>query len=436
LAQVLHETPPALSLRSRRDHNAVRDPEAGRSGAPGWACGASAARRLHVLQIFQPDRGGVPTYVGAVVPGLIEAGIRVSVACPPEARAARRLSALGVELVPLELVRVPHPPADAAAVRRLTAWCVEHQVSLVHGHSTKAGMLAALTARRVGVPSLYTPHGWSFEQLVSPPLRGAYALFERHLVRRFHAGVVTVSASGRDVAERWHVGAPGAIRVVAPGLLPTPSPDRVAARAALGLSADVTLAVWVGRSGPQKRAHDLAPVARRLRGHARVLAVCGGAHGTPLERALRCAGVLLAAPDVDPALAYAAADMMLHTSDWEAAPLAVLEAMAAGLPVIAYDVGGVGEQVQAGRTGFLVAPRDVQMLAECALALARQPELRDRMGAAGRRRVAERFSYTAMVRELVGVYTEYSGQGLKSPAPALELASSGDARVAERRAVV
>ena len=436
MAQVLHETPPALSLRSRRDHNAVADPEAGRSGVSAWAHGASAARRVHVLQIFQPDRGGVPAYVGAVVPGLLEAGVRVSVACPPAARAAQNLRALGVELLPLELGRAPHPPADAAAVRRLTAWCVEHEVSLVHGHSTKAGMLAALTARRVGVPSLYTPHGWSFEQLVSPPLRGAYALFERHLVRRFHTAVVTVSASGRDVAERWHVGAPGHIRVVAPGLLPAPSPQRAAARAALGLSGEVTLAVWVGRSGPQKRPHDLAPVARRLKGHARVLAVCQGAHGTPLELALRSAGVLLAPPDVDPALAYAAADMMLHTSDWEAAPLAVLEAMAAGLPVIAYDVGGVGEQVQAGRTGFLVAPRDVQMLAECALALTRKPELRERMGAAGRRRVAERFSYAAMVRELVGVYSEYSGQGPKSRAPGPELASSPDARLALHRAGV
>jgi glycosyltransferase involved in cell wall biosynthesis len=436
LAQVLHETPPALSLRSRRDQNVVRHPGAGRSGNSGWAYDAGAQSRMHVLQIFQPESGGVPTYVGALAPGLLEAGVRVSVACPPDARVARHLSTLGVGLVRMAMSRAPHPLADAAAVKRLTRWCVEHDVSLVHGHSTKAGMLAALTARRAGVPSLYTPHGWSFEQLVSPPLRGAYALFERHLVRRFHADVVTVSASGAAVAQRWRVGAPGQIRVISPGLAPTASPDRAEARAALGLSADATVAVWVGRAGPQKRAHDLAPVARLLRGHARVLAVCQGAHGTPLEPELRSAGVLLAAPGVDPAVAYAAGDLMLHTSDWEAAPLAVLEAMAAGLPVIAYDVGGLGEQVQAGRTGFLVAPRDVHMLAECARALARKPELRARMGAAGRTRVAERFSYAAMVRQLVCVYSEHSVHGLDSPRRALGLASAGETRLALPGAVV
>ena len=370
-----------------------------------------------MLHVVQPQTGGVPTYVTALACGLSDAGLRVSVACSRGAALAATLRARGVTVLELELTHSPHLTKDAAAVAALARFCREHGVTLLHGHSTKAGMLAGLAGTRCGIASVYTPNGWSFEQQVPTPIRAAYAAFERQLVRRCHAGVIAVSYSGRAAAERWRVAGADAVRVIPTGLPPTPAVPREQARAELGLGRHEVVAAWVGRDAAQKRPRDLLEIAQRLAGHVTVVALCAGAAGTRLETELRAAGVRLADPAIAPAVVYAAADMMLQTSAWEAAPLALLEAMGACLPVVAYDVGGVGEQVKPGRTGYLVAPGDVAMLCECALALARRPRARRVMGLAGAHRAESQFSYHDMVRRFLIAYGELAGVAA-GPAPA------------------
>lgn len=402
----MRQPPTAGSLRRRPHSIEVGSPAARVPRASGPPRGGAP---LHVLEVFQPATGGVPAYVAALAPGLLAAGVRVSVAGPPGAAFTERLRGLGIEVLELPVVRSPHPLQDAQAVHRLARWCRRRHVSLVHGHSTKAGLLAALAASRAGVPSLYTPHGWAFERHDPKPLRLGYALFERSLVRHYHAGVVTVSSSGRRLAERWRVAPRGRVQVVSTGIPAMPLPARAAARSRLGLAEHELVAAWIGRAGAQKQPEHLARIARRLRGEVTVVAACEGAHGTALEHELRSAGVRLVQPTSEPATLYAAADMLLQTSAWEAAPLAVLEAMGCALPVVAYDVGGLGELVAGGRTGYLVAPGDVEMMCACAESLGRRPGLRTQMGEAGRRRAQRHFSYPAMVGELVRAYERLAG---------------------------
>jgi glycosyltransferase involved in cell wall biosynthesis len=359
---------------------------------------------LHVLQVFQPDIGGVPRYAAALAQGLVANGWRVSVACPPNAWVCDNLRSAGIEILPMHAARGPRPWQDARAIRKLVRWCREREISLIHGHSTKAGLLVAMAGRITGVPSIYTPHGWAFEMEVPPPLRLTYALAERQFARRCHAAVMTVSAFERGDAERWRVTPRGQIQVVRTGLPEMPHIDKAAARRALGVDEEGTVAAWVGRTGPQKRAGDLAAIARALGEEVTVVALCDGIHGTPLAGELAEAGVVVADPGCGPATVYAAADIMLHTSQWEACPLVVLEAMAAGLPVVAYSVGGVPEQVQAGRTGHLVERGDVEMLCQCVLALARNPDVRRRMGEAGHQRATRVFNYGAMLERIMQAY--------------------------------
>ena len=371
-----------------------------------------------MLHVVQPQTGGVPAYVAALVGGLSDAGLRVSVACSRGAALAETLRARGVTVLELELTRAPHVAKDVAAVAALARFCRQHGVTLLHGHSTKAGMLAGLVGARCAIASVYTPNGWSFEQQVPAPMRAAYAAFERQLVRRCHTGVIAVSYSGRAAAQRWRVASADSIRVIPTGLPPMAAVPREQARAELGLGRHEVVAAWVGRDAAQKRPRDLLEIARRLAGQVTVVALCAGAAGTPLEAELRAAGVQLADPSVAPAVVYAAADMMLQTSAWEAAPLALLEAMGACLPVIAYDVGGVGEQIKPGRTGYLVAPGDVAMLCECALALSRRPRARRAMGFAGAHRAESQFSYHDMVRRFLIAYGELTGEAaVLAPAP-------------------
>jgi glycosyltransferase involved in cell wall biosynthesis len=383
--------------------------EGSRPSRNGAQARSAAQPPLHVLEVFQPEIGGVPRYVANLARGLARDGWPVTVAGPARALESSGLDELGVELLPIVVRRSPHPLEDSAAIRRIARWSRERSVSVIHGHSTKASLLAAVAGRRAGVPSVYTPHGWSFERLVQPAVRASYALFEREMATRYHAAVITVSSSGRAAAERWRVTPRGRIRVVPTGLSPTPAVSKQAARRRLGLTQDGLVAVWVGRVGAQKRPQDLGPIARALQGSATVLALCDGLHGSTLEGELRAAGVILLDSALHPEIAYAAADVLLHTSAWEACPLVVLEAMSAALPVVAYDVGGVSEQVQAGRTGYLVAPGDAGMMCECVRALGRRPELRRAMGDAARERVARLFAFPSMLEEIRGTYVAVAG---------------------------
>jgi glycosyltransferase involved in cell wall biosynthesis len=93
------------------------------------------------------------------------------------------------------------------------------------------------------------------------------------------------------------------------------------------------------------------------------------------------------------ALYYQAADVYFHPSRADTAPFSVLEAMASGLPVVATSVGGIPEQVEDGRSGFLVPAGDTMAMAERLGVLLSNPEACEEMGNAGRVRVLERFDF-------------------------------------------
>jgi glycosyltransferase involved in cell wall biosynthesis len=105
---------------------------------------------------------------------------------------------------------------------------------------------------------------------------------------------------------------------------------------------------------------------------------------------------------------FAASDIFCHPSRWqEAFGLVLAEAMSCGKPIVATTVGGIPEVVEDGETGFLVPPGDLAALAGKLVRLARDAGLRERMGRAGRERVATRFDVRAVTRELMEVYGDF-----------------------------
>jgi glycosyltransferase involved in cell wall biosynthesis len=115
--------------------------------------------------------------------------------------------------------------------------------------------------------------------------------------------------------------------------------------------------------------------------------------------------------DVDRLLARA--QISLLATNWEGFPLSILEAMRAGLPVVASDVGGVSEAVQDGETGYVVPRADVHRLRNRLEGLLRSADLRGRLGAAGRARYEQHFTLDHMVEETLEVY-----QSVLGPRPA------------------
>jgi glycosyltransferase involved in cell wall biosynthesis len=363
--------------------------------------------RGRILDVLQPSIGGVPTYVSMLARGMAARGWDVVVAGPSGAPDLQDLASTGVETIDLDVARAPSPGRDGAAIAELVRLARRRRVDLVHGHSSKASLLSAVAARASGVPSVYTPHAWAFQMRNAIPLRTALGAVEM-AINRLHERVISVCAAEATAAVRWGIVGREQVRVVHTGLPASAARHpRAGARAALGVDSEAVVVAWVGRRTAAKRPEELADVASQLPHAAVVLALGYGlADDPPLTRVLNKAGVRVLGSDVEPELLLAGADVFLLTSAWEGFPLAVLEAMRAGLPVVAHAVGGVVEQVENGVSGHLVERDDIQGLVQCTGTLVTDAGARSRMGAAAAERFRRRFTLERMLDGVERVYDE------------------------------
>ena len=277
------------------------------------------------------------------------------------------------------------------------------------------------TARRArrAVPSGGIPTRWSSCAQAPPAgaepgppswlVRGA----ERCL-RRAADAVITVCRHDRDVGV--HLGLLDPRRtVVIPNGIPDHSTPPVAPRGS------VLRVVMVARFEAPKDHVTLLRAAARIPPEVPwVLELVGDGPGVPAARSLAaCLGIagrvrfLGARGDVERLLAGAA--VFVLSTRREGLPLAILEAMRAGVPVVASAVGGVPEAVVDGVTGYLVPPGDERALARRVLALLTDRRLRERLGAAGRRRYEDRFTLEPMVTMTLAVYRRAASRRLRSP---------------------
>jgi glycosyltransferase involved in cell wall biosynthesis len=192
-------------------------------------------------------------------------------------------------------------------------------------------------------------------------------------------------------------------------------PGKHQARAMLGLSSDRMLVGTVARLNSVKRLDVLLQAMGSLLGVYAVI-VGDGSERAPLEAISERSGlagrVHFAGQQDEVQTWLAALDVFVLSSDWEGMPNALLEAMAAGLPVVATAVGGTPEVVVDGVTGLLVPPRDPVALAEAITRLLHDPDLRRQMGQAGRERVKERFTVERMVSRTEALYRELIAEKL------------------------
>ncbi|MGH2856092.1 MAG: glycosyltransferase [Solirubrobacteraceae bacterium] len=306
---------------------------------------------------------------------------------------------------------------DLAAVRRLGSLIRTQGVDLIHAHKFGSNVWAASLGALMRVPvRIAHEHTWSFQ---GQHLR---RLIDRQVVARWCDVVIAVSEADRSQMVST-VGMRADRVIVVPNGIAwsgTGRPGKV--RHELGIGPSVPVLVITAVLRPQKAlpvmlaAHE---IIRRSHPDAHLI-VAG--HGDQSE--LRAEAARLG---IDTAVSFlgsradmedvlASADVAVLSSDYEGMPLAVLEYMAAGLPVVATQVGGVPEVVLEGETGFLVAPRDPAALAEKVRLLLDDRARARQMGERGRSRQRERFSQAAMVDQIVGLYCELlAARGITVP---------------------
>jgi len=315
-----------------------------------------------------------------------------------------------------DLVRAPHPIRDLRAIGRLARLMREGHFDVVHTHTSKAGIVGRWAARRARVPVvIHTAHGWAFTRRDAPLVRSTWVALEKHFARGCDA-IVVVGREDQDLALSLGVGGPAQYRLIRSGVELETYRDcpltKLEARAALGLKPGSFVVGSVGRLSRQKAPLDLlAAFAELQRQHpeSELVLVGEGPLRESVERAVGEAGlgarVRLLGLRRDIAGVLRALDVFALASLWEGLPRVVPQAMAAGLPVVATRVGGIGDAVRDGETGWLVPPGDPHGLAARLLELARSPERASAFGRRASERVEE-FSARRMADALAALYEE------------------------------
>lgn len=334
----------------------------------------------------------------------------ISVACAPGGELIAELQRDNIPVVEISsLRRNPHLWHDLRAFWQLFCLMKRERFDIVHTHSTKAGLIGRLSARWAGVPAIiFTAHGWAFTQGRSSWKRWALALVERWAAL-FTNKIICVSEHDRQLALAFKIARPEQLVLIRNGLYPCPflQADRTQVRNELMVTKPTV--TFVARFAPPKEPLQVLKALRALP-NCQALFVGDGPLRSAAQRWAARNGladrVWFTGTRRDIPNILAASDIFVLASRWEGSPLVIIEAMLAGLPVVATDVGGVCELVEHGITGFLVPAGDVDALAEALRKLLEDKSLQRKMGEAGRARALERFTLDRMIAQYRHLYKE------------------------------
>jgi len=349
---------------------------------------------------------------------LKDMGYEVEVVAGPSGFAAR-IEAEGFRVFPFGFTKNPLDPHLLGITAELVRLVRERRYILVHAHTPIAGFVGRYASHRAGVPHImYTAHGFHFHALGRPSVNRLYTAIERAASR--WTDVLVVINREDAVAARALFSRPGLSIEEVPGVgvdtgmfVPAEPEVRRSSRERLGVARAGLVVGWVGEFSRRKRPGDVLEVARRLavsRPDVRFLMVGEGSlERETRQRAVDCGldqTVLFPGWQGDMPSFLAGCDAVLSTASQEGLPRNVLEAMACGLPVVAWDIRGCHDLVVDGATGFLLPYGDFDGMRTRLDQLGREEALRRDMGSAGRERAMREFSLDRVLEVMSRIYAD------------------------------
>ena len=374
-----------------------------RSPVPVLDAPHSRSRKPRLLYLItRGERGGAQVHVLELALGMASQ-FDVEVATGEEGFLADacRDNRIPVHVIP-SLGREIRPITDLRGFNQLVKLIRRLNPDLVHAHTFKTGFLGRLAAKKLNIPCVYTAHMWPFGRAVPLSWRLVAPLCER-LAAKWCDRIISVSRLGVAIATGHGICEECKIASIWNGIPDHPSRIRMECQGDLRF-------VMVARFTYFKDHALLLRAFAQLPGNPCLLLIGDGTTLVAAKKLARDLGIservdfVGSRSDVPELLAQS--DVFILASKQETLPISILEAMRAGLPVIASDVGGISEEVIHGETGLLVTPGSVDSLAAAMKMLFENHELRFTMGRAGRQRFEDLFLSDAMIGRTSSLYNE------------------------------
>lgn len=349
------------------------------------------------------DVGGAQVHVRDLAAACLAHGHEVTVLAGGSGEFFHQLAARGIPYRSIRGLATPIAPLkDLPALVELVRALRELQPDVVAAHTAKAGLLARVASAMLGLPAVFTPHGWAITNRISRRQGKLFRLVEA-FAARFTSCIINVCEFEAQLAMDQRVAPAAKLEVVHNGI-PDIGED---------LRADTTRQpprlVMVARMAKPKDHATLLAALSRLKHLPWTLDLCGDG---PLECQIKGQAAQLGIQNrirflgfrADTAAQLQQAQIFVLASRFEAFPYTILEAMRAGLPVVASCVGGIPEAVVPGRTGLLAPAGDVDALAGHLERLIVDVDLRKQLGDKGRERYLAKFSFDGMIEKTLRIY--------------------------------
>jgi glycosyltransferase involved in cell wall biosynthesis len=346
---------------------------------------------LHIMEIVSRRQvNGAILHCMLLSRELARRGHQVTLVCNSDSWISKEVAGEAIRVIHSDLQRWP-----LGELRRIAAVVRRDAVDVIHTHNSRSNFFGVLLRRMTGVPSVATAHSRHFQ-----------------LHWMFNDRVIAVSEANRRFQRRINLVRADRVQTIhnfidRERLLGVPPETRRQVRASLGVGDDELLMGAIGDVIPRKGLnHLVAALPQILAGVPRAkLLVVGDTYQTDYVEKVRTAAkrsgveryIVWAGYRSDVPELLSALDLYVAASLEESFPLAILEAMAAGLPVVATAVGGIPECILEKQTGLLVPPGKPEPLADAILSMLGNPARRRCYGDAGRQRVLHKFSAESQV---------------------------------------